>query len=73
MTENEENDAFQNSLNNFASYPMNLVHHNTFNHILEGHFDRLDKQDERLFSSEEKTDVELWESGVHPSGKIPRK
>lgn len=73
MAENDENGAFLDSLNNFASYPRNLVHHNTFDHILEGHVDRLDKQDERLFSSEEKTDVELWESGVQPSGKVPRK
>jgi hypothetical protein len=49
------------------------VHHNTFDHVLEAHVDRLDKQDERLFSGEEKTDVELWESGVGPSGKVPRK
>lgn len=73
MTENDENDAFRDSLNSFASYPRNLVHHNTFDHILEGHVDRLDKQDERLFSSEERTDVELWESGNQPSGKVPRK
>lgn len=49
------------------------MHHNTYEHILEGHVERLDKQDERLFSSEEKTDVGLWECGVHPSGKVSRK
>jgi hypothetical protein len=68
-----ENDAFRDSLNNFARFPRNLVHHNTYEHILEGHVERLDKQDERLFSSEEKTDVGLWECGVHPSGKVSRK
>jgi hypothetical protein len=73
MTANDENDAFRDSLSNFASYPRNLVHHNTFDHVLEAHVDRLDTQDERLFSGEEKTDVELWESGVGPSGKVPRK
>jgi hypothetical protein len=73
MTANDENDAFRDSLDSSASYPRNLVHHNTFDHILEAHVDRLDKQEERLFSCEGKTDVELWESGIGPSGKVPRK
>jgi len=73
MTKNDENDAFRDSLNNFANYPKNLVHHNTFDHILEGDVNRLDSQEWRLFSSEEKSNVELWESGVQPSGKVSRK
>jgi hypothetical protein len=73
MTQTDENDAFHDSLDNFASYPRNLVHHNTVDHILEGDVNRLDSQEWRLFSSEEKSNVELWECGVQPSGKVSQK
>jgi hypothetical protein len=49
------------------------VYHNSFDHILDGDIARLDNQESRLFSSEEKSDVELWESGDQPSGKVSRK
>jgi hypothetical protein len=50
MAETDENNAFRDSLNNSARYPRNLVHHNNFDHILEGDVNRLDSQEWRLFS-----------------------
>ena len=66
-----DNDAFRESLNSYGSFPKNLVYHSTYEHILEGHVDRLERQNERLFSSQEiqeKTDVEIWEYRAQPTG-----
>jgi hypothetical protein len=63
------NDAFLKSLNDFARFPSNLVYPNTYEHTLEDHVARLDKQENDLCSTEEKSDVELWEFGVQASGE----
>ncbi|CZR56656.1 uncharacterized protein PAC_06545 [Phialocephala subalpina] len=65
-----DNDAFRGSVASFDDYPKNLVHHNTYYHILQAYADRLTKEDDRLFCNENETDVELWEYKVEPTGFV---
>ncbi|RDL30167.1 uncharacterized protein BP5553_10445 [Venustampulla echinocandica] len=63
-----DNDSFRDSLNKSASFPKSLVYHRAYEHVLEAHVDRLNEQDDRLFSCEDKTNLELWEYGAQSTG-----
>jgi hypothetical protein len=65
MTDEE---AFRGSFDGFDRFPTNLVYHNTYKHVLEAYAERLALQNDRLFSSEERTSVELWEYAEQSTG-----
>jgi len=58
------------SLTNFDSFPRNLVYHTYYDHVLEAHADRLSEQNARLFNTDGRSDINLWECRDQSSGKL---
>lgn len=61
-----EGEKFARSCVEAAKYPVNLVYHGTYDHILEGYGARLDEQEDRLFFDESKANLCLrdYDEGV---------
>lgn len=65
-----DEEAFRGSFGDFDRFPTNLVYNNTYKHVLEAYVERLALQNDRLFSSEDKTSVELWEYADQSTGGL---
>ena len=61
-----EGEKFARSCAAAGEYPVNLVYHNTYDHILKGYSGRLDEQEDRLFFDESEANLCLrdYDDGV---------
>jgi hypothetical protein len=61
-----EGEKFARSCTAAGEYPVNLVYHGTYDHILKGYGERLDEQENRLFFDESKANLCLrdYDDGV---------
>jgi hypothetical protein len=62
MSEEErEKESFRTSCSRSDQYPECLIHHAAHEHNLRSYRERLDEQSLRLFCSDTKADVDIWE------------